>query len=60
MVLWILPSIVALLATLETRARLVPLSQTRWNLLSLKLWLHLLGRCMVLCGRYLVGLLRLT
>ena len=56
-----LSGIVAILATLETSTRLIPLSQTRWDLLSLGLlMLHLLSRCMVLGGRCLVGLLRLT
>ena len=51
----------ALLAALETRTRLVPLPLMRQNLLSLGLLLlRLLGRCMVLSGRCLVGLLRLT
>ena len=44
-----LPSIVAILATLETSTRLVPESLTRWDLLSLSLLgLHLLLRCLVL------------
>ena len=49
----------ALLATLETSSRLVPLSLTRRNMLSLRL-LHLLSRCMVLSGRCLVSLLSLA
>ena len=52
-------SIVAFLATLETSTWLVPLSLTRWNLLSLRL-LHLLSRCTVLSGRCLVSLLSLA
>ena len=59
LVLGALTSIVAFLATLETSTRLVPLSLMRQNLLSLRL-LHLLSRCTVLSGRYLVGLPRLT
>ena len=58
LVLWTLPSIVALLTTLKTSTRLVPLSLTRQNLLSLRL-LHLLSRCTVLSGRCLVSLLSL-
>ena len=43
--------IVAFLATLETSTRLVPLSLTRWDLLSLRLlMLHLLSRCTILSG----------
>ena len=53
-------SIVAFLATLEISTRLVPLSLTRQNLLSLRLLLHLLSRCMILGGRRLVSLQRLT
>jgi hypothetical protein len=49
---------VTFLATLETSIRLVPLSLTRRNLLSLKL-LCLLNRCTVLSVRHLVGLLSL-
>ena len=48
-----------LLPTLETSTRLVPLSLMGQNLLSLRLLLHLLSRCMVLSERCLVGLLRL-
>ena len=59
LVLGALTSIVAFLATLETSTRLVPLSLTRRNLLSLRL-LHLLSRCTVLSGRCLVSLLSLT
>ena len=50
----------ALLATLETSTRLVPLSLMRQNMLSLRLLLHLLSRCTILGGRCLVSLLRLT
>ena len=61
LVLRTLSGIVAFLSTLETSTRLVPLSLTRWDLLSLGLLLlHLLSRCTVLSGRCLVGLLRLT
>ena len=59
LVLWTLPSIVTLLATLKTSARHVPLSRTRQNLLSLRL-LHLLSRCTILSGRCLVSLLSLA
>ena len=59
LVLWTLLSIVALLATLKTSTRLVPLSLMRLNLLSLRLLLHLLSRCTIRSGRCLVGLLRL-
>ena len=52
-------SIVAFLATLETSTPLVPLSLMRRNLLSLRL-LHLLSRCTVLSGRFLVSLLSLA
>ena len=61
LVLRTLSSIVAFLATLETSTRLVPLSLTRWGLLSLGLlMLHLLSRCTILSGRCLKGLLRLS
>ena len=63
LVLLALSGIVAFLAAFETSTRLVPLSLTRWDLLSLRLLLlllHLLSRCTVLGGRCLVGLLRLT
>ena len=59
LILWTLPSIVALLATLETSTKLVSLSLMRRNLLSLRLLLHLLSRRTILGGRCLVSLLRL-
>ena len=53
-------SIVVFPATLETSTRLVPLPLMRWNMLSLRLLLHLQSRCMVLSGRCLEGLMGLT
>ena len=55
-----LPGKVAILATLETSTRLVPLPLMRQNLLSLRLLLHLLSRHTILGERCVVGLLRLT
>ena len=60
LVLGTLPGIVAIFAALEASTRLVSKSLARWDLLSLRLLgLHLLSRCMVLCGRSLRSLLGL-
>ena len=61
LVLRILSGIVAILAAFEASTRLVSLSQTRWDLLSLRLLMrHLLSRCAVLCGRSLRSMLGLS